>query len=171
MSRNYDVSVEVDEQTAIAEKIEDEYSGEKILYGGESEEDYAKRIKGEIWTKIGYYVPIIIRMTYLDDLPYEEYESTEEEYKEYEKEIYAKKKLKVDDKILVWSNNSNEKQKAHFAYYSVTGSRVATFTDGKTSFTSENGDASFWSNWELYDEQSEDCSNWGLDDEQSEVDS
>ncbi len=83
MSRAYDAYIEVrgdvNKQT---EKFVNKNIGDVTLYGGESEDEYVERITKEIWTLEGRFVPVYITMTYLEDLPYEEYEMGKEEYLE-----------------------------------------------------------------------------------------
>lgn len=57
--------------------------GKSNLTGGESEADFARRLKANIWKAAGKYVPVTITATYLEDLPYESYSSTEKEYKKW----------------------------------------------------------------------------------------
>lgn len=62
--------------------------------------------------------------------------------------------LKIDDKVVVWNNNSaSEKCSRHFA--GLENGRITTFNNGKTSFTVENlNQVSDWDNCELYTEES-----------------
>lgn len=56
---------------------------EGVLCGGESVEEFVDRLTYAIWDACECYVPVIIRATYLDDLPSEEHELNEEDYDEY----------------------------------------------------------------------------------------
>ena len=85
MSRRYDVIVQIGDLTEIAHALEVEYSGERYLRHGESEKEYAERIRVEIWNMFHYYVDVSIIMTYLEDLPYTVYKSTREDYEAYKK--------------------------------------------------------------------------------------
>jgi len=55
--------------------------GQSSLCGGEGEEEFTKRLKTAIWKAAGKYVPVTLHATYMENLPCESYESTEEEYK------------------------------------------------------------------------------------------
>jgi len=57
--------------------------GQGNLTGGESEGEFADRLKAAIWKAAGEYVPVLIFATYLENLPCESYESTEEEYEKW----------------------------------------------------------------------------------------
>ena len=56
--------------------------GEDVLYGGESEEEFSERLAKAIWAANHGFCPVIVRATYLEDLPFEEYFFTEEKYEE-----------------------------------------------------------------------------------------
>lgn len=111
MSRLYEMHVEIDNvtediETAVTEACDEEWQfedwhrnnvskksrpkkfqleawGQSNLCGGESEEDFAKRLKRAIWKAAKAYLPVTIYATYMEDLPCSSYSSTE---KEYEKE-------------------------------------------------------------------------------------
>ena len=57
-------------------------SGEGSLCGGESEEEFARRLSRAIWQVNGGYCEVTIKATYLDELPYETYSFGPEEYKQ-----------------------------------------------------------------------------------------
>ena len=83
MSRYYDCFIETKNNIQPEEQeIVDEYIGETWLTGGEAEWEYTDRIAKEIWKKVGRYIYLNIRMTYLEDLPYENYEFDNERYNE-----------------------------------------------------------------------------------------
>ena len=52
------------------------------LYGGQSDEEYAREIIKTLWEAEGRYVDFMIQMTYLEDLPYEDYNFNKDEYAE-----------------------------------------------------------------------------------------
>ena len=87
MSRNYDCWVEAENKN-IKELSKDtiklmlSYCGNITLYGGESEQEYATRIVKELWEKEGKYINFRVQMTYLEDLPYTDYNFDEDEYEE-----------------------------------------------------------------------------------------
>jgi hypothetical protein len=83
MSRLYNSYIEASGINKQTSKIVDEYSGDIKLYGGESEDDFVKRVSREIWESEGRFVPVMIELTYLEELPFERYELGEEEYNEY----------------------------------------------------------------------------------------
>lgn len=81
MSRYYDCYIEpTGKLTPQEQDIIDAYIGDTWLTGGESEEEYAERISKEIWCKLKKFVHLDIRLTYMEDLPYEEYEYGNDEY-------------------------------------------------------------------------------------------
>jgi len=83
MSRFYECYIEVDGNTSAAEReVVNSYIGEVVLTGGEDDFMYSDRIAKEIWSKIGRFIPLDIRMTYMEELPYEEYLYSIEEYNE-----------------------------------------------------------------------------------------
>jgi hypothetical protein len=77
MSRYYDVTVHTEDNNDNMD-IFYTYSGEVTLYGGMSEEKYAKKLAKEIWEDYEEFIPLTINMTYLEDLPYESYEFKDE---------------------------------------------------------------------------------------------
>jgi len=54
--------------------------GDGTLAGGESEEEFAKRLGKAIWRANGAYCEVSVHATYMEDLPYETYSLTEEDY-------------------------------------------------------------------------------------------
>jgi len=99
MSRYYNVSVEIEgfnpnreSEITIAAKeewdFEDWYnsgnnidaSGDGYLCGGESEEEFAERLSKAIWKANGAYCRVAINCTYLEDLPSEYYELSEDQF-------------------------------------------------------------------------------------------
>lgn len=88
MSRNYDCWVEPEKNEDIKGLSKDtlklmlSYCGNITLYGGESEQEYATRIIKKLWEKEGRYINFRIQMTYLEDLPYQDYTFDEDEYSE-----------------------------------------------------------------------------------------
>ena len=85
MSRCYSCYIENKSKEELKQETHDligEYSNDITLYGGESDQEYSERIAKEIWTTEGKYFEMLIMMTYLEDLPYEEYEFDKEEYNE-----------------------------------------------------------------------------------------
>lgn len=59
------------------------YFQEGSLCGGETEEEFVDRITYVAWNTCKCFVPVEIRATCLDNLPYEDYELDEEDYAEY----------------------------------------------------------------------------------------
>jgi hypothetical protein len=93
MSRYYACSVFTHEKISEKElEILDEYNDNTTLHGGKTEDEYAEEIVKEIWDRFGRYVPLTVAMTYLEDLPYEEYEFGSKEYNMYSREKEKKKK-------------------------------------------------------------------------------
>jgi len=60
------------------------------------------------------------------------------------------RKLKVDTKVLVWTNGCARKYKRYFAYTATNGD-IACFKHGRTSWNASQGDGmvTIWDNWEL----------------------
>lgn len=54
--------------------------GESNLCGGESEEEFARRLKLAIWKANQAYCDICVCATYMEELPYESYCGDEDEY-------------------------------------------------------------------------------------------
>lgn len=54
--------------------------GEDDLCGGESEEEFTERISRAIWKANGGFCRVVIRATYLEDLPCEHHELDEDDY-------------------------------------------------------------------------------------------
>lgn len=50
------------------------------LCGGESEEDFSKRLTRAIWHANGEYCEVEVRCTYMEDLPCETYSFDEDDY-------------------------------------------------------------------------------------------
>ena len=85
MSRAYTCWIEKSNDEKIKEETQDqmeEYCGDVTLYGGESDSEYSERIVKQLWELEGRYVNFKIQMTYLEDLPYEDYEYDKDEYLE-----------------------------------------------------------------------------------------
>ena len=85
MSRCYSCYIESKSKEELKQETNDlieEYTNDVTLYGGESDQEYSERIAKEMWTTEGKYFEMLIMMTYLEDLPYEEYEFDKEEYNE-----------------------------------------------------------------------------------------
>ena len=55
--------------------------GQSSLCGGEGEEEFTDRISKAIWKANGAFCPVLVRATYLEELPYEEYTANEDDYK------------------------------------------------------------------------------------------
>lgn len=78
---------------------------------------------------------------------HEDFESNENDLVE----VSSYDHLKIDDKVLVWSNLGFEtmKHKQHFAGLSADG-QPRTFSNGRTSYT--QSDTTVWDNCKLYKE-------------------
>lgn len=63
-------------------------AGENYLGGGEGEQEFADRASRQIWEKVGCFVPVRVCATYLENLPHEDYDFDESDYKEW-KELWA----------------------------------------------------------------------------------
>jgi hypothetical protein len=71
------------------------YASEDLdLYGGRSEEDFVEDVLNAIYKSVSEYVDVTIHMTCLEDVPYETYESSEEEFERVKAE-----KEKSDESI------------------------------------------------------------------------
>jgi len=60
-----------------------EAQGENSLCEGESEDEFAYRAVHKIWKTLGRYIPIEVRATCLENIPYESYEFDEDDYEEW----------------------------------------------------------------------------------------
>lgn len=54
--------------------------GDGTLAGGESEAEFAERLGKAIWRANEAYCEVTVHATYMEDLPYETYSLTEEDY-------------------------------------------------------------------------------------------
>lgn len=55
------------------------------LCGGESEEEFFARVRDAVWHANGdKYCSVIVHQTYMEDLPTEMYETSEEDFDDYE---------------------------------------------------------------------------------------
>lgn len=72
--------------------------GEDSLCGGESEEEFVDRLSKELWkaADVGYF-PVEVRMTYLEELPYEEHVRERGDYDELMKEEEEEEGVISDD--------------------------------------------------------------------------
>ena len=57
-------------------------------------------------------------------------------------------KLEVDTKVLVWYNNSDTKERRYFSHFEKNG-KIATFSQGRTSWSMDNTPSIVWNYWEL----------------------
>lgn len=100
MSRYYEMDIEVsgivpDKMDEILDVIRDEWNiddvyeqsdtclnviGRSTLSGGETEEEFSRRLSQEIWRVNGQFCKVIVRATYLEELPYETYTFDQAEY-------------------------------------------------------------------------------------------
>jgi len=110
MSRLYQVSITVQNVTKedlyrVEEAIENEGIGEcdsnetvrgictlyataeVSLGGGQTEEEYSQDLARSIWKANKGYCPVSVKLTYLEELPYEIYDLGEKDYAEVEKDI------------------------------------------------------------------------------------
>ena len=54
------------------------------LCGGESEEDFFRKVRDAVWHANGdKYCSVIVHQTYMEDLPTEMYETSEEDFDDY----------------------------------------------------------------------------------------
>jgi len=61
------------------------YHADTSLRGGESEEDFFAQVRDAVWHANGdKYCSIIVHQTYMEDLPTEMYETSEEDFDGYE---------------------------------------------------------------------------------------
>ncbi len=58
-------------------------SADGSLCGGMSEEDFVIRVSRSIWEAAGKYLQVTVTATYLEELPQEHYELSEEDYKKW----------------------------------------------------------------------------------------
>ena len=56
--------------------------GEDQLCGGESEDEFSARVAKAVWTANGKYCRVVVRCTYLEDIPCERYTFDEKNYAE-----------------------------------------------------------------------------------------
>ena len=105
MSRCYNCWIEPDYESDIkAKDLKEEtvkmmhhFCGDITLYGGQSDNEYAEEIAKKLWEIEDRYINFRIQMTYLEDLPYEEYNFDHDEYEEI-MEIYEEEELDADNK-------------------------------------------------------------------------
>jgi hypothetical protein len=104
MSRSYEMTITISnfkpaKKKAIIEacrndwEFEDENCGEEsgtltcfgqsFLGGGETEEEFADHIAGEIWEANGEFCNVLVTSTYLEDLPSEEHECGLQDYRKW----------------------------------------------------------------------------------------
>jgi hypothetical protein len=72
---------------------------------------------------------------------------------EIPKEAYIKPlpKLETDTEVIVWSPPRYKAHKRHFSHFTRKG-KMACFTNGLTSWTSDKDHTTIWDNWELADD-------------------
>jgi hypothetical protein len=86
-------------------------TAEGHLYGGEGEEEFTERLSKTIWKANGAFCPVSVQATYLDALPVEEHELTEEDYNnmsdEFRREVMASKPIALIEmkKMLLTENH------------------------------------------------------------------
>ena len=56
--------------------------GEGNLYAGEGEEAFASRLTKAIWKANNAFCKVVVNATYLEELPYEQYELDKDQYKQ-----------------------------------------------------------------------------------------
>ena len=102
MSRYYRASVRINKpnpgrEAAIAEAIKDFWgfedvdatgdglisTAESTIGGGMTEEEFSRELAQCVWTANQSFCKVEVCMTYLEDLPYEDYVSTQDEYDEW----------------------------------------------------------------------------------------
>ena len=75
--------------------------GQSFLGDGMSEEEFADHVAGRIWEANGGFCNVLVRATYLEDLPYEEYERRLQDYRKW---LWRKKENRLGsmmrDKII-----------------------------------------------------------------------
>ncbi len=64
----------------VIEDGEMEATGDEFLCGGESEEEFAERLSKAIWLANGSYCHVVVRATFLENLPFDTHELTEDDY-------------------------------------------------------------------------------------------
>ena len=57
-------------------------------------------------------------------------------------------KLEVDTKVLVWDRHYNTKERRYFSHFEKNG-KIATFSQGRTSWSMDNTPSIVWNYWEL----------------------
>jgi hypothetical protein len=100
MSRYYEMGVEIsgynrDKEPQIKQAAEEQWpfqdwwpsdeggmytSAESTLCGGESEEQFTERLSVAVWRANGSYCEVLVKATYLEDLPYELHALDEDDY-------------------------------------------------------------------------------------------
>ena len=70
-------------EQALDGRIELHMTGEGFLAGGESEEEFARRLSHNVWRGLGYYCEIEVRATYLEEIPYETHFQGPDEYEKW----------------------------------------------------------------------------------------
>lgn len=86
MNSEYDVYVSAIEDVNSNEQgIINHYSKNIVLTSTVTELQYVRMISYEIWAKAGRYIPLNVRLTCLEELPFEDYLMGPEEYTEFEK--------------------------------------------------------------------------------------
>ena len=61
--------------------------GEDRLCGGESEDEFSARVAKAVWTANGKYCRVVVRCTYLEDIPCERYAFEEDSYAEIMEQV------------------------------------------------------------------------------------
>ena len=57
-------------------------------------------------------------------------------------------KLEVDTKVLVWDRHYHTKERRYFSHFEKNG-KIATFSEGRTSWSMNNTPSIVWNYWEL----------------------
>ena len=57
--------------------------GESVLCGGESEDEFAERLAGEVWKANGAFCRVEVTATYLEDMPCEVHVKDKVDYEEW----------------------------------------------------------------------------------------
>ena len=57
-------------------------------------------------------------------------------------------KLEVDTKVLVWHRHYHTKERRYFSHFEKNG-KIATFSEGRTSWSMNNTPSIVWNYWEL----------------------
>lgn len=55
-------------------------SGRSSLVGGQSEEEFARELREAIWKANSAFCAVTVAATYLEELPHNDYQGTEDEY-------------------------------------------------------------------------------------------